>query len=72
MARNKARDDKFFNCVQEFEDDYVSSHYDTNKGTVKSFLKDSCKTSVINYSTHESVYKLIEEKLGYPVPSSPK
>lgn len=34
MARNKARDDKFFNCEQEFEDDYVSSHYGTNKGTV--------------------------------------
>ena len=41
MARDKARDDKFFNCKQEHEDGYVAGLYGSNKDKVSAFLFDA-------------------------------
>lgn len=69
MARDKARDDKFFNCKQEHEDKYVAGLYGINKDRVTTFLSNKCLDNTINYSTHKEVYNLIKEKLGYPLPN---
>jgi len=58
-----ASDHKHFNCSEEHEFQYVSSLY-TNSDRVCDFLKESCKSGKINYSTHAEVYKLIKDELG--------
>ena len=68
MARDKAKDDKYFNCGEEHEKKYVSSLYD-NKTAVYNFLVSSCANGKISYSTHMKVYQLIKENLGYPIPA---
>ena len=68
MARDKAKDDRMFNCSQEYELDQVASHYGVNEMIVKAFLKSSCNNHTIYNSTHKQVYELIKNKLGYPVP----
>jgi hypothetical protein len=68
MARNKARDDKFFNCEQDYEIDQVASHYGPNKQAVVIFLKRSCVTKVISNSTHMQIYQLIKNTFDYPIP----
>jgi len=67
MARDKAKDDKYFNCGQEHEFDYVSGLY-AEKEKVYDFLKKKCSDKTISYSTHLEVYKLIEKELGYSTP----
>lgn len=69
MARDKAKDDKHFNCTQTHENDYVSGLYGYNKDKVSKFLTENCKTNAIKNSTHKDVYELIYKKLGYPVPN---
>lgn len=68
MARDKAKDDKYFNCSQEYENNYVSNLYGDNQVVVSVFLETACKDNTINYSTHMKVYELIKEKLGYAIP----
>lgn len=70
MVRNKARDDKHFNCAQEHEGHYVANLYRTVGGyeKVKILLDTACKNNRIDYSTHTEVYKLIKEELGYDIP----
>jgi len=68
MARDKARDDIFFNCQEEHEDNYVSNLY-LDSDTVKKFLSDKCADKTIKYSTHKAVYELIEDELGFPLPN---
>jgi len=65
MARDKARDDKYFNCKQEHEDGL----YGSNKDKVSTFLSNKCDNNTIKYSTHKEVYNLIKEELGYPLPN---
>jgi hypothetical protein len=67
MARDKAKDDEYFNCDQEHEFTYVANLY-ADHDKVYNFLKDQCGKK-INYSTHAEVYQLIKDELGYPVPS---
>ncbi|MDY0180726.1 hypothetical protein [Aliarcobacter skirrowii] len=69
MARDKARDDKFFNCKQEHEDGYVAGLYGSNKDKVSAFLSKKCSDNIIKYSTHKEVYSLIKEELGYSLPN---
>jgi hypothetical protein len=69
MARDKARDDKFFNCSERHEFRYVSSLYGDNKVRVFLFLKKQCRDGAIKYSTHKEVYDLINRHLNYPVPN---
>ncbi len=57
-------DHRHFNCNQEHELNYVSGLYE-EKEEVYNFLIESCKNNDINYSTHEEVYNLIKNKLGY-------
>ena len=67
MARDKAKDDKHFNCSQEHEFTYVSELY---KGSISvyEFLKKKCKDGGIKYSTHMEVYQMIKNELGYSIP----
>jgi len=68
MARDKSRDDKFFNCQEEHENGYVSGLYSDSE-TVKAFLEQKCKNNEIKYSIHKEVYQLIEDELGFPLPN---
>ena len=69
MARDKAKDDKYFNCSQDSEHDYVAGLYSADRRPgVRSFLKSSCANNTINYSTHLKVYELIRDNLGYAIP----
>lgn len=68
MARDKAKDDLYFNCSQDHEAEYVSGLYGKNKDEVKEFLADKCKSGDIFHSTHKAVYELIKKELGYPIP----
>ncbi|MFA9396577.1 MAG: hypothetical protein ACERJ1_17985 [Halodesulfovibrio sp.] len=63
-GRDKARDDKFFNCEQEHEDNYVAKQYGKNRQAVSDFLAKKCEDGTISYSTHKKVYALIKEELG--------
>ena len=67
MGRDKARDDKYFNCSQEHEDHYVANLY-PNPERVSDFLEAACQLNEIKYSTHMEVYQMIKEKLGYDIP----
>jgi hypothetical protein len=67
MPRDKARDDKYFNCNQESERNYVSGLYHDKK-SVYDFLVKSYYNNLINYSTHNEIYQLIQYNLGYPIP----
>ncbi len=68
--RDKSRDDKFFNCSQPHEHNYVASLYERNQVRVANFLVEACGDSRIRYSTHMEVYELIEEELDLPIPPS--
>ncbi len=68
MGRDKTKDDKYFNCSQEHELDYVSGLY-ADKNGVYDHLKKKCKSGEINYCTHKQVYKMIQDDLGYPAPN---
>lgn len=68
MARDKAKDDTYFNCSQESELNYVSGLY-SNKTSVYNLLKQACANNAIKYSTHKQVYQLIKDKLGYELPN---
>ena len=64
MGRDKAKDDKFFNCSQEHELKYVSGLYPGYEVRVYHFLVSKCQAGIIKYSTHKQVYDLIEKELG--------
>ncbi len=69
MARDKAKDDKLFNCSQEHELNYVADLYGPNrKNSVLTFLTTGCNNNTIKNSTHMEVYKLIKSNLGYEIP----
>ncbi len=67
MARDKAKDDKYFNCQQEHELNYVAGLY-SQRQVVLDFLKKKCAIGALKYATHYHVYKLIKDELGYSIP----
>lgn len=69
MGRNKARDDKFFNCTDQHEVNYVVGLYKDRDG-VRKLLEKRCADNTINYSTNLEVYQIIEAELGYDIPVS--
>lgn len=69
MTRNKARDDKFFNCTDQHETDYIVGLYEDRDG-VRDLLRRRCADNTIHYSTNLEVYKLIKSELGYDIPVS--
>lgn len=67
MARDKSKDDKFFNCSQDHERSYVANLYsDSNK--VNQFLLQKSADGTIKYFTHMKVYELIKKHLNFPIP----
>lgn|GEM_PF-590576 len=68
MARNKAKDDEFFNCSQESEHNYVAGLYSIERiPSVCTLLTNGFENGSIHYSTHFKVYTLIKENLRYPM-----
>ncbi len=67
MARDKAKDDKLFNCSQQHELKYVASLYPDHK-MVLEFLILRCADGTITNLTHKQVYELIHRELGFPIP----
>lgn len=68
MARDKAKDDEYYNCSEDHERDYVSGLY-SETDEVSEFLIEKCKDGTIKNSTHAEVYELINNELGYPIPN---
>ena len=68
MARDKAKDDKYFNCSEEHELSYVCSLYADSK-VVRQYLVRHCKLGNIKYRTHMQIYILIFHDLGFRIPS---
>jgi hypothetical protein len=68
MARDKAKDDKHFNCTQVHEADYVAGLYPHARDEVKNFLESACQDKSLHNSTHKDVYDLIKRKLGHSQP----
>jgi hypothetical protein len=66
MAKDKARDDKFFNCSKQHEVDYVAGLYEDSAG-VRDLLAKKCADGTIHYSTNLEVYKIIKDELGYDI-----
>lgn len=67
MGRDKARDDKFFNCMDEHEVNYVVGLYEDHD-KIRDFLRKKCEDKSIHYSTNLEVYQLIEKELGQEIP----
>lgn len=63
MGRDKARDDKYFNCQEDHEIQYVANQYGADSERVADFLKRMCEANIIHNSTHDEVYALIEKGL---------
>lgn len=68
MARDKAKDEKYFNCLQESELKYLSELYTMNN-EVKDFLIFVCERRIITNSTYKEVYEYIKRELGYEIPN---
>jgi hypothetical protein len=51
-------DHKYFNCSEEHEANYVASLYNNKSNQT---VKEKCDSNEINYSTHDEVYKLLED-----------
>ena len=68
MAKDKAKDDEYFNCSEEHEIDYVANLYEESQ-EVREFLEEKCGSEDIDHSTHKEVYELIEKELGYSTPN---
>lgn len=64
MARDKAKDDKHFNCSEKFEHDYVAGLYPGREKDVRDFLKGSCERGDFHNTTHKDLYDLIHQKFG--------
>ena len=68
MARDKTKDDLYFNCSQPHEKSYIANLYPGAAEKVEEFLTFACKTNAIRNSTHKEVYALIHQRLGLQTP----
>lgn len=68
MARNKEKDDQYFNCREIQELNALTALYEEST-VVKKFIINRCQTGQITYRTHHDVYALIEKELGFPKPT---
>lgn len=68
MARDKAKDDLYFNCSQPHEKAYVANLYPGAVDKVEKLLTRACQTNAIHKSTHKEVYALIHQELGLQIP----
>lgn len=53
-------DQKYFNCSEEHELDYVAEQY-ADTAAVKKWIKEKCADKTIHYSTHDRVYALLKD-----------
>lgn len=63
MTTGKARDDKFFNCSQDSERDYVKKLYAGHEQQIEDYIKEQCKVGKIHYTSHEKLYQMIYDDL---------
>jgi hypothetical protein len=68
MERDKTRDSKYFNCLHEYEIDYIAGLYE-NRQQVYDFIKAACAKQLIKNAIHFDVYMLVKEELGYNIPA---
>jgi hypothetical protein len=68
MGRDKAKDDRLFNCSEPHEADYVAGLYPGHEEEVRELLQKLCLAGEIKNSTHLEVYRLIKEKLKLSIP----
>lgn len=68
MGQDKATDDKYFNCNEGHEFDYVAELYPGNEQNVRNFLIKKCASGEINNSPHMAVYELIKAELELDIP----
>ena len=66
-GRDKAKDDKLFNCSEKHEIDYVSGRYGANQKQVRDVLTTKCQSGAIHNCTHAQVYALIKKDLGLDI-----
>jgi len=67
MRRNKEKDDLHFSYSQLRELLDVASLYE-EEPRVFAFLRHSCQSGQLRYSTYMDVYELIETEFGFPIP----
>ena len=53
MGRDKSRDDKYFNCSEEYEHTYVANLYPGFQAEVLTFLKQKCANNTKNYTNNK-------------------
>ena len=67
MSNNLAKDQKYFNCSEDYELKNVSEKYEEQE-TMLAFLIECCKNGKIKYSTHREVYELIKKEMRLEIP----
>lgn len=67
MARNKSNDKHVFYSDQMHQLNYFSHLYGHNQNVDK-FLKRLCAIGTLDKKTHLEVFKIVRDKLGYPLP----
>ncbi len=50
-----ASDNKFFNCSENHEIEYLAKKFARPKDDIIAKIKELCRTKVIHYSTHKEV-----------------
>ena len=54
-----SNDNKFFNCSEKHEMDYMAGKFQGSKEDIVGKLKELCKLKKIHYSTHKEVEQLM-------------
>ncbi len=55
-----------YNCSEDHEEDYVVGLYhEDNHDEIRKFLRANCKDNTIYKMRHDTLYELIEDKLGF-------
>jgi len=59
MSTGDKKDWKEFNCSEDHEFNYVKNLY-SKPSAVYDWLKEACDNGKLNSSTHEEIYKMLE------------
>lgn len=54
-----AKDNKYFNCSEKHEIEYLASKFDAPKAELIAKIKELCKSKAIHYSTHKEAEKAL-------------
>ncbi len=69
MARDKAKDEEIFNCIEENEHKYILGLYNEEKQKVKEFLIRKSLNKTIKNFTYMNVYLSIKTELELDIPN---